>query len=113
VWPRRRWSPSVSPWRGVRAQVEQIIGHGQQAPSGHIPFTPRAKKVLELSVRGALQLGHNYDQRQALEAAATLADRYISDRFLPAKALVRRRPPEVACYVDGARWPYRGRGAAR
>ncbi len=44
----------------VRAQVEEIIGHGQQAPSGHIPFTPRAKKVLELSLREALQLGHNY-----------------------------------------------------
>ena len=44
----------------VRAQVEEIIGHGGQAPSGHIPFTPRAKKVLELSLREALQLGHNY-----------------------------------------------------
>ncbi|MDQ6658009.1 MAG: ATP-dependent Clp protease ATP-binding subunit [Actinomycetota bacterium] len=45
---------------GVRAQVEEIIGQGAQAPSGHIPFTPRAKKVLELSLREALQLGHNY-----------------------------------------------------
>jgi hypothetical protein len=44
----------------VRQQVEQIIGQGQQAPSGHIPFTPRAKKVLELSLRESQQLGHNY-----------------------------------------------------
>ena len=44
----------------VRQQVQEIIGEGQQAPSGHIPFTPRAKKVLELSLREALQLGHNY-----------------------------------------------------
>ncbi len=44
----------------VRQQVEEIIGQGQQAPSGHIPFTPRAKKVLELSLREALQLGHDY-----------------------------------------------------
>src|SRR6266705_5568715 len=44
----------------VRAQVEEIIGEGQTAPTGHIPFTPRAKKVLELSLREALQLGHNY-----------------------------------------------------
>ena len=44
----------------VRQQVEEIIGRGQQAPSGHIPFTPRAKKVLELSLREAQQLGHNY-----------------------------------------------------
>jgi ATP-dependent Clp protease ATP-binding subunit ClpA len=45
---------------GVRQQVEEIIGQGQQAPSGHIPFTPRAKKVLELSLREALGFGHNY-----------------------------------------------------
>ncbi|WP_300084018.1 ATP-dependent Clp protease ATP-binding subunit [Propioniciclava sp.] len=44
----------------VRAQVEEIIGQGQQAPMGHIPFTPRAKKVLELSMREALQLNHPY-----------------------------------------------------
>ena len=44
----------------VRSQVVEIIGQGQQSPSGHIPFTPRAKKVLELSLREALQLGHNY-----------------------------------------------------
>lgn len=44
----------------VREQVQDIIGQGQQQPTGHIPFTPRAKKVLELSLREALQLGHNY-----------------------------------------------------
>jgi ATP-dependent Clp protease ATP-binding subunit ClpC len=44
----------------VRSQVEEIIGRGQAEPTGHIPFTPRAKKVLELSLREALQLGHNY-----------------------------------------------------
>jgi ATP-dependent Clp protease ATP-binding subunit ClpC len=44
----------------IRSQVEEIIGQGQAAPTGHIPFTPRAKKVLELSLREALQLGHNY-----------------------------------------------------
>jgi len=45
---------------GVRGQVEELIGQGGSSPSGHIPFTPRAKKVLELSLREALQLGHNY-----------------------------------------------------
>jgi hypothetical protein len=44
----------------VRAEVEEVIGQGQSAPTGHIPFTPRAKKVLELSLREALELGHNY-----------------------------------------------------
>jgi hypothetical protein len=44
----------------VRAQVVEIIGSGGAAPSGHIPFTARAKTVLELSLREALRLGHNY-----------------------------------------------------
>ena len=44
----------------VRQQVEETVGQGQQAPSGHIPYTARAKKVLELSLGEALQLGHNY-----------------------------------------------------
>jgi ATP-dependent Clp protease ATP-binding subunit ClpC len=46
--------------QAVRGQVEEIIGRGQDLPTGDIPFTPRAKKVLELSLREALQLGHNY-----------------------------------------------------
>jgi ATP-dependent Clp protease ATP-binding subunit ClpC len=44
----------------VRAQVQEIIGQGQNAPTSHIPFTPRAKKVLELSFREALRLNHDY-----------------------------------------------------
>ena len=46
--------------QAVRTEVEEIIGQGQSAPTGHIPFTPRAKDVLELSLREAKQLGHNY-----------------------------------------------------
>ncbi|BCJ66671.1 ATP-dependent Clp protease ATP-binding subunit ClpC [Polymorphospora rubra] len=52
-------SLGISP-EAVRHQIEEIIGQGQQSPAGHIPFTPRAKKVLELSLREALQLGHNH-----------------------------------------------------
>ncbi len=44
----------------LRAEIEQLLGRGDAMPSGHLPFTPRAKKVLELSLREALQLGHNY-----------------------------------------------------
>src|SRR4030067_1159954 len=44
----------------VRSQVEDMVGKGSSMPAGHIPFTPRAKKVLELSLREALQLGHHY-----------------------------------------------------
>jgi len=45
---------------GARAQVAQIVGHGDEVTPGQIPFTPRAKKVLELSLREALSLGHRY-----------------------------------------------------
>ncbi len=65
----------------ARRQVEEIVGRGKEPPaSGHIPFTPRAKKVLELSLREALQLGHNYIQLQKLEE---ILDRLgsISDRL--------------------------------
>ena len=44
----------------VRAAVQEMVGDGETSPSGHIPFTPRAKKVLELSLRESLQMGHNY-----------------------------------------------------
>jgi ATP-dependent Clp protease ATP-binding subunit ClpC len=44
----------------VRQQVEEVIGRGKHAPSGHIPFTPRAKKVLELSLRESVEFGHHY-----------------------------------------------------
>ena len=44
----------------VRAQVVRIVGSGEEVTSGQIPFTPRAKKVLELALREALSLGHNY-----------------------------------------------------
>jgi ATP-dependent Clp protease ATP-binding subunit ClpA len=44
----------------LRREVEALVGRGQQATSGHIPFTPRAKKVLELALRESVQLGHDY-----------------------------------------------------
>jgi ATP-dependent Clp protease ATP-binding subunit ClpA len=44
----------------ARQQVEEMVGRGEQAPPGHIPFTPRAKKVLELAMRESLQLGHEH-----------------------------------------------------
>jgi ATP-dependent Clp protease ATP-binding subunit ClpC len=45
---------------GARSQVEEIVDQGQQAPPDRIPFTPRTKKMLELSLREAAQLGHDY-----------------------------------------------------
>jgi ATP-dependent Clp protease ATP-binding subunit ClpA len=75
----------------VRAKVEEIIGRGKAPPGGHIPFTPRAKKVLELSLREALHLKHNYIGTEHIllgvlregegVAAQILVDRHPLDRI--------------------------------
>jgi len=75
----------------VRATVEAMIGRGKATPGGHIPFTPRAKKVLELSLREALQLKHNYIGTEHIllgvlregegVAAQVLADKHPLDRI--------------------------------
>jgi ATP-dependent Clp protease ATP-binding subunit ClpC len=44
----------------VLARIKKIVGEGDESPPGHIPFTPRSKKVLELALRESLRLGHNY-----------------------------------------------------
>ena len=58
--PPRRSSPSTSPSRPCAPRSRRSSARASRRPSGHIPFTPRAKKVLELSLREALQLGHSY-----------------------------------------------------
>jgi ATP-dependent Clp protease ATP-binding subunit ClpA len=75
----------------VRDALEAIVGRGKASPGGHIPFTPRAKKVLELSLREALQLRHNYIDTQHIllgllregegMAAQILADKHPLDRI--------------------------------
>jgi ATP-dependent Clp protease ATP-binding subunit ClpA len=75
----------------VQAKVVAIIGRGKASPGGHIPFTPRAKKVLELSLREALQLKHNYIGTEHIllgllregegMAARILADKHPLDRI--------------------------------
>ena len=75
----------------MRAKVEAIVGRGKASPGGHIPFTPRAKKVLELSLREALQLKHNYIGTEHIllgllregegMAAQILADKHPLDRI--------------------------------
>ncbi|HJV12991.1 MAG TPA: Clp protease N-terminal domain-containing protein [Propionibacteriaceae bacterium] len=75
----------------VRAKVEVMVGRGKTAPSGHIPFTPRAKKVLELSLREALHLKHNYIGTEHIllgmlregegRGAQILADKHPLDRI--------------------------------
>jgi ATP-dependent Clp protease ATP-binding subunit ClpA len=75
----------------VRDALEAVVGRGKASPGGHIPFTPRAKKVLELSLREALQLKHNYIGTEHIllgllregegRAAQILVDRHPLDRI--------------------------------
>jgi ATP-dependent Clp protease ATP-binding subunit ClpA len=75
----------------VQAKVLATVGRGKASPGGHIPFTPRAKKVLELSLREALQLKHNYIGTEHIllgllregegMAAQILADKHPLDRI--------------------------------
>ena len=97
---------------GVRQQVEEIIGQGQQAPSGHIPFTPRAKKVLELSLREALQLGHNYIGTEHILLGPDPRGR---GRRRPGAGQARRRPQPgpPAGHPAALRLPGQGAGRGR
>jgi ATP-dependent Clp protease ATP-binding subunit ClpA len=94
----------------VQAKVEEIVGRGKASPGGHIPFTPRAKKVLELSLREALQLKHNYIGTEHIllgllregegVAAQILADKHSLDQ-IRGDVLTRIESP-AARQVHGA-----------
>src|SRR5262249_58460106 len=68
----------------IREQVEEIIGHGQSPAEGHIPFAPQAKKALEVSLREALQLGHNYIGTEHVLLALLCAGEGVPCRVLAA-----------------------------
>jgi hypothetical protein len=89
----------------VREEVEAVIGTGQQAPASHIPFTPRAKKVLELALREALGLGHNYIGtehillgliREGEGVAAQVLVRLGADLDRVREKVIELLPPETA-----------------
>ena len=66
----------------VRAAVVRIVGSGEEAPQGQIPFTPRAKKVLELALREALSLGHNYIGTEHILLGLVREDEGVAARIL-------------------------------
>jgi ATP-dependent Clp protease ATP-binding subunit ClpC len=100
----------------VRQQVEEIIGQGQQAPSGHIPFTPRAKKVLELAQREAGQLGHDYiGTEHILLGLIHEGDGVAAQVLVKLGANLNRVRQQVVQLLDGhpAKEPGPARSAAR
>jgi ATP-dependent Clp protease ATP-binding subunit ClpC len=97
----------------VRSQVVEIIGRGAGPVEGHIPFTPRAKKVMELSLREALQLGHNYigtehlllglvREGQGVAAQVLQKEGALLERVREEVLRVLAERPEVAEQVAGS-----------
>ncbi|MBM7051603.1 MULTISPECIES: ATP-dependent Clp protease ATP-binding subunit [unclassified Rothia (in: high G+C Gram-positive bacteria)] len=90
----------------VREQVQDIIGSGQQAPSGHIPFTPRAKKVLELSMREAIQLNHGYIGTEHILLGMVRANEGVANQVLTAlgadQARIRQTVTDLISGYPGA-----------
>ena len=74
---------------GARASVEAMVGRGKASPGGHIPFTPRAKKVLELWLREALQLKRNYIGTEHILLGLVREGEGRAARILAAKASAR------------------------
>jgi len=66
----------------VRAQIARIVGHGDEVTTGQIPFTPRAKKVLELALREALSLGHSYIGTEHLLLGLVRENEGVASRIL-------------------------------
>jgi len=84
----------------VRASVEVMVGRGKGAPEGHVPFTPRAKKVLELSLREALQLKHNYIGTEHILLGLIREGEGIAAKILEAKHPLDRIRGDVLARVD-------------
>ena len=107
----------------MRQAVEDIIGRGTQAPTGHIPFTPRSKKVLELSLREALQLGSDYIGTEHILLALVREGDGVGAQVLVAPAWTSTGPgsrssscctarEEDAPFLPCPRRPFRFRAAA-
>jgi ATP-dependent Clp protease ATP-binding subunit ClpC len=92
----------------VRADVTRIVGRGQGTPSGQIPFTPRAKKVLELALREALSLGHNYVGTEHILLGLVREGEGVAVRILlyhgVALDTVRDLVVRMLCEPGGAQW---------
>ncbi len=98
----------------VRGQVVRIVGSGEEVTSGQIPFTPRAKKVLELALREALSLGHNYIGTEHILLGLVRENEGVAARILlDFDADSEKIRNEVIRMLSGPRRPARAARAAR
>ena len=98
----------------VRADVEKIVGVGQEEPTGHVPFSPRAKKVLELSLREALQLNHNYIGTEHILLALEREGKGVAAKILASHVPdLRDIPRTVKSLLAGQARKTAGKGPVR
>ena len=101
---------------GVRHDVQRLIGRGAGSPRGHIPFTPRAKTVLEYALREALALGHNYIGTEHILLGLVREGEGVAAQVLIARgvelATLRQAvldllasPPPKPSDVEASEWP--------
>jgi ATP-dependent Clp protease ATP-binding subunit ClpC len=100
--------PLGIPVEEIRAEVARIVGQGDIAPTGQIPFTPRAKKVLELSLHEAFTMGHNYIGAEHLLLGVArekegVAARILLDLEVTPRAIAREVLTRLSGGVDQAR----------
>ena len=93
----------------VRAQVARIVGQGDEVTTGQIPFTPRAKKVLELALREALSLGHNYIGTEHILLGLVRENEGVAARILlDFDADAEKIRNEIIRMLSGPRRPFVG-----
>src|SRR5262249_52868724 len=88
----------------VRTKVQEIVGFGEETATGQIPFTPRAKKVLELALREALRIGHNYIGTEHILLGLARENNGVAARILVALGADSERIRDEVLNVLG---PYR------
>src|SRR5260221_6350656 len=96
----------------VRREVEEITGRGRRAPSGHVPFTARAKTALEQSLREALQLGHAYIGTEHILLGLTREDGGVAAQVLIRSGADLNRVREQVIRLVGGAGLERGRSGA-
>jgi ATP-dependent Clp protease ATP-binding subunit ClpA len=102
----------------VRAEVVRIVGRGESAPEGQVPFTPRAKKVLELALREALALGHSYIGTEHVLLGLVRENDGVAAQILEAQGATADRietvvADELGVHADTFRPQRFGRGLRR
>jgi dihydroneopterin aldolase len=96
--------------RGAREQLESIVGYGDESPGPQAPFTPRSKKVLELALREALQLDHNYIGTEHILLGLMRENEGVASQMLSGMGVDADGVREQVIRLLGDERPRRGRG---